>query len=91
MHSIPLFEAKNRLTALVHEAEEGSSIQLTRHGKAVAVLMGNADYAALVDREHSFSTCVDRFRLEWPPDESLELDDPFADIRSEQGGRRVIL
>jgi len=91
MNSIPLFEAKNRLTALVHEVEEGSSIQLTRHGKAVAVLMGNADYAALVDRERSFSTCFDRFRLEWPPDESLELDDPFTGIRSEQGGRHVDL
>ncbi|HCM28866.1 MAG TPA: hypothetical protein DIC34_20405 [Treponema sp.] len=91
MRSVPLFEAKNRLTALVHEVEKGSPIQLTRHGKAVAVLMGSADYATLDDKGQSFSARLDRFRLEWPQDESPEWEDPFSGIRSDQDGRRVDL
>ena len=91
MHSVPLFEAKNRLTSLVHEVEKGSPVQITRHGKAVAVLIGSADYATLDDKGGSFSARLDRFRLEWPQDEALERENPFADIRSDQDGRRIDL
>ena len=97
MHQIPLFEAKNRLTALVRQVENGSSIQLTRHGKAVAVLMGNSDYAALVDDDRSFSARFNRFTLEWPHADTMEStaspeqEDPFAGIRSDRGGRPVDL
>ncbi len=103
MNQIPLFDAKNRLTALVRQVENGSSIQLTRHGKAVAVLMGNSDYAALVDKDRSFSACFSRFVLEWPQTEtsdpeaapqgsaSPEPEDPFEGIRSDRGGRPVDL
>lgn len=32
-------EAKNRLPALVHDAEKGASVELTRRGRPVAVLV----------------------------------------------------
>lgn len=39
MKSVPIFEAKNRLSALIQEVEEtGESITLTRHGRPVARL-----------------------------------------------------
>jgi prevent-host-death family protein len=89
MRKVPLFEARNRLTTLIHEAEEGSPVQLTRHGKAAAVLLGSSDYANLVGRQRKFAACLDQFRREWPVGLSTEYQDPFADIRSLEGGRRV--
>ena len=38
MHSVGVFEAKNRLTALLNEVEEGGEIIITRRGKPVARL-----------------------------------------------------
>lgn len=36
---VPLFEAKNRLSALVAEAEHGREVTITRRGVAVAKLV----------------------------------------------------
>jgi antitoxin YefM len=40
MKQIPLFEAKNKLSTFVHLAEQGERIEITRHGKTAAVLVG---------------------------------------------------
>ena len=40
-------DAKTKLTSLIHEAESGQAIRLTRHGKPVAVLVSNAEYENL--------------------------------------------
>ena len=39
MHSIGVFEAKNRLTALLDEVEGGGEVMITRRGKPVARLI----------------------------------------------------
>ncbi len=39
MHTVGVFEAKNRLTALLDEVEEGGEILITRRGKPVARLV----------------------------------------------------
>ena len=38
MHSVGVFEAKNRLTALIDEVERGGEVIITRRGKPVARL-----------------------------------------------------
>lgn len=40
MISIPMFEVKNKLTQFVHMVENGETdcVEITRHGKAVAVI-----------------------------------------------------
>jgi prevent-host-death family protein len=47
MKDVPITEAKNALTALVHEAEAGKPVRLTRRGKPVAVLMSEETYRRL--------------------------------------------
>jgi prevent-host-death family protein len=37
-------EARNRLAELVHEAEQGRPIRITRRGKPAAVLVSEADF-----------------------------------------------
>jgi len=39
MHSVGVFEAKNRLTALLDEVEQGIEVIITRRGKPVARLV----------------------------------------------------
>ncbi len=38
MHTVGVFEAKNRLTALLEEVEAGGEVLITRRGKPVARL-----------------------------------------------------
>lgn len=38
MHTVGVFEAKNRLTALLDEVEEGGEVIITRRGKPIARL-----------------------------------------------------
>ena len=47
MKDVPITEAKNALTALVHQAESGRPVRLTRHGRPVAVLMSEESYRRL--------------------------------------------
>jgi len=47
MSDISIANAKARFAELVHEAEAGTPVRITRRGKPVAVLLAEADYARL--------------------------------------------
>lgn len=47
MSTVSIAEAKNQLPRMVHEAETGAAVHITRHGKPVAVLISEAEYARL--------------------------------------------
>ncbi|MDA3950961.1 MAG: type II toxin-antitoxin system Phd/YefM family antitoxin [Spirochaeta sp.] len=90
MRRLPLFDVKNRLSALVREAESGSPVELTRHGKPVAVVLGSASYDRLAREQRTFTRLYDRFLQEWPASETEEDGtDPFANLRSRDSGRSV--
>ncbi len=40
-------EAKNQLPAMLHEVERGGPVEITRHGKPVAIVLSFAEYARL--------------------------------------------
>ena len=46
MNDVALFEAKNRLSELIHRVEAGEEIAITRRGKVVARLVPPAPEAA---------------------------------------------
>jgi prevent-host-death family protein len=62
MKSVPLSEAKDHLSALLDEVEDGETVRITRHGKVAGVLM-NAD---------ALETLLDT--LDWMSDPTLEED-----------------
>ena len=87
-HSIAA--ARTNLPRLVCEAESGKAVELTRHGEAVAVLIGRREYERLTGRYRSFSDAyedftqhVDLIELELDPDEL------FAGTRDTTRGRDV--
>ena len=94
MTRIPLYDAKNRLSAVVHEVESGSPVEFTRHGKPVAVLLGADAYHRRQNEHQTFGRLFDRFVQQWPVDDACEDEhdeNPFADVRSRDAGRPVDL
>jgi prevent-host-death family protein len=55
-------EAKDRLSSVVRDVERGTAAEITRRGKAVAVLVPLADYQALKGRHRGFWAACERFR-----------------------------
>ena len=87
-----LAEARSNLPRLVREAESGKAVELTRHGEAVAVLIGRRQYERLTGRYRSFTDAYDNFTravdliaLELDPDEL------FDGTREKTHGRDVRL
>lgn len=57
MKHVPLSEAKDKLSALVDEADSTHEIiQITRHGRAAAVLMSADDLESLYETLHALRT-----------------------------------
>ena len=46
-------EAKNNLSQLIYQLEADETIHLTRHGKPVAVMLSEANYQKLIDKNNS--------------------------------------
>ncbi|MDA8141268.1 MAG: type II toxin-antitoxin system Phd/YefM family antitoxin [Desulfobacteraceae bacterium] len=82
-------EAKNKLTTLIHEAEAGLPVSLTRHGKPVAVLMAIQEYQALKTNKHNFWDLLTEFR-EYMGSSGVEYNEAdFSGIRDSSSGREV--
>ena len=80
MSQVSIAEAKNTLTRLIHEAERGEAIHITRHGKPVAVLLSEEAYAQLKSREQKtdFWQAIQAWRaqasFDWPELAPEEVD-----------------
>jgi prevent-host-death family protein len=84
-------DARAHLPDILDDVEAGKEIQLTRRGRAVAILLSPEKYEAL-RREHSdfedaYRTFVDRYTL---GEVGLEPDF-FNSIRDREAGRGVKL
>lgn len=82
-------EARDHLAQVVHEAEKGVPIELTRRGKPVAVLVSTREYRRLTGRP-TFWEAYQAFRQKYAPElAELEddVEDPFAGVRDRSTGR----
>ena len=57
-------QARNSLPALVHAVEDGASVELTRRGRPVAVLVSISDYDRLTGKRPNLLSAIERFRAE---------------------------
>jgi prevent-host-death family protein len=80
------------LTRLVHQAEQGQAIELTRHGRPVAVILSKKAYEDLAaGHRPSLSEAFEKFRS-WADLEAItEGRDEFEDVRDQSPGRKVRL
>jgi prevent-host-death family protein len=72
-------EARNQLPAIVHDAEKGKPVELTRRGKPVAVLMSFSDYEKLARMRPDFWSSLQAFR-ERSDLTDLDVDAIFAGV-----------
>ena len=89
MKEIPITEAKNALTRLIHQAEAGKPVRLTRRGKPVAVLLSNADFCRLeqVVQGKDLWKFVEQWRAGLPTDwEGITVEE-VASWRDKSTGR----
>lgn len=85
-HSIAA--ARSNLPRLVREAESGKAIELTRHGEAVAVLIGRRQYERLMSRYRSFAEAYQAFAEDIDLNAlDLDPDKLFAGTRDDSHGR----
>ena len=93
--AVPLSTAKAQLAGLVHAAESGEVVHISRHGKAVAVLLSEQAYAALQGEAQGTRTweAIAQWRRagraqqcdDWPGDHQIET------WRDRSAGREVAL
>ena len=81
-------EARNNLPGVVHEAEGGARVELTRRGKPVAVLLGIEDYERLSQGRRDFWEAYEELRQEFDFAElGIDPDEIFGDVRDPSPGR----
>jgi len=79
-------EAREKLSHVVQEAEQGAAVELTRRGKPVAILLSCSEYERLTRKRGSFWESYQEFRRKYS-DVDVDTADAFADVRDPSPGR----
>lgn len=89
MSGVSVAEAKTHLARLLHEVESGEPVHITRRGRAVAVLVSEAEYASLQRSADSknFWEQIEEMRAE-PSFEAIDWSrEELAGLRAKSSGR----
>ena len=91
MRTYSLAEARDNLTAIVRDVEKITAVELTRRGKAVAVIVSIDEYHRLTRSSGSFSTALERFRQQVDLTDMALGPDIFEGARETDPGREPSL
>lgn len=84
-------EARQNLAAIVHELERRSSVELTRRGEPVAVMLSYQEYRRLSMPQTAFWQAYEDFRKKMDLS-SLDISsEVYGDVRDHSSGRDVDL
>lgn len=82
MGDVSIAEAKSNFAQLVHQAEAGQPVHITRRGRAVAVLLSEADFARLSAPRQGLLAYTQALRAEaTQAGLALFTDDDWAGLR----------
>ena len=84
---VSVAEAKGKLPSIVHEVEQGSRIEITRHGKSVAVMVPTGDYERMKEKGKGFWSDLMKVRRIMASEGITVEDSDFLDLRDTAGGR----
>jgi len=71
MKTSTIAEAKNNLSKLIHQLESDGAIHLTRHGKPVAVMLSEANYQKLTQKNKGLFQAIQQWRSQMDEDSAL--------------------
>jgi prevent-host-death family protein len=83
-------EARTSLAAIVDKAEAGSNVELTRRGRAVAVVISLREFERLRGGRRPFAKAFRTFLEKYRPSD-LGMDADFPPARDRDAGRKVRL
>ncbi len=84
-------EARNQLTRILRDVEQGEPVELTRRGKAIAVLVSAKEFARLQDGKTTFWEAYTAFMKQPEHRKGLLRPDEFRNLRDRSPGRKVSL
>ncbi len=84
---VSVAEAKGKLPSIIHEVEQGSRVEITRHGKPVAVMVPMADYERLRERGRDFWNDLIKVRKVMSAEAIIVEDADFLGLRDTEEGR----
>lgn len=84
-------EARRNLPTVVNQAEAGAEVELTRRGKAVAVVISVAEYERLKAKRARFGEAFAVFRESFPERSDGIGPEHFKGLREPSEGREVDL
>ena len=84
-------DARASLPAIVDQAESGASIELTRRGRAVAVVVSLREFERLRGEQARFGDVYGKFLKKYPLREIGLKEDFFESVRGVEAGRKVEL
>jgi len=82
-------QARDNLSRIVRNVERGAAIELTRRGKAVAVLLSANDYQRLATGRPGFWEAFEAFRRQTDLEQLAIEPQVFAGLRDSAPGREV--
>jgi len=71
MKTSTIAEAKNNLSQLIHQLQSDEPIHLTRHGKPVAVMLSEANYQKLTQKNKGLFQAIQKWRCQLDADSAL--------------------
>lgn len=71
MKTSTIAEAKNNLSQLIHQLESDEAIHLTRHGRPVAVMLSEANYQKLTQKNKGLFQAIQQWRSQLDEDSAL--------------------
>lgn len=84
-------EARANFPSILREAEAGQEVELTKHGKTVAVVISRRELDRLRGTGRNFMDAYDEFVKKYPPEE-FGFPPGFAEsVRDKSPGREVTL
>jgi len=85
-------QASDGLPQLVDQAEQGTPVELTRHGKRVAVILSAEKYDQMLSQKGDFGRSLLEFRRRLEVENiDIDPDEVFKDVRDKSPGREVDL
>lgn len=90
LKSYSIADARNHFTEIVRDVEQETTIELTRRGKPVAILLSAQEYERLKKGRIDFWDTYLAFRKRYQLDEiDIDVDNIFANVRDRSPGREM--